>query len=120
MIHLTVKNTMRDMSTHCMCNEFPGECNCSILQAVVCIDSYLGLSQVSQSEVKSPEVVEDLGWNVGLHLLLQDAGGCAVCRQRSLNISLLQNLSQLDPGLHVVWVLLGYLLQMTLGSKDMF
>jgi len=82
------------------------------------MESYLGLSQVAQSEVKSPEVVEDLGGDVRLHLLLQDAGGCAVRRQRSLNIGLLQNLSQLDPRLHIVWVLLCYLLQVTLGNNS--
>lgn len=82
------------------------------------IDSYLCFSEVSQSEVKSPEVVEDLGRHVGLHLLLQDAGGRAVRRQRSLNVGLLQDLSQLDPRLHVVWVLLRHLLQMTLVNRD--
>lgn len=78
---------------------------------------YLGLSKVAQPEVKSPQVVEDLRGDVGLHLLLQDAGGCAICGQRSLNIGLLQYLSQLDPRLHVIWVLLCHLLQMTLGRK---
>lgn len=81
-------------------------------------NSYLGLSKVAQSEVKSPQVVEDLRGNVSLHLLLQDAGGCAVRRQCSLNVSLLQDLSQLDPRLHIIWVLLGHLLQMTLRKKD--
>ena len=75
---------------------------------------YLGLSQVPQSEVQSPQVVEDLGRDVRLHLLLQDAGGGAVGRQRPLDVRLLQDLSQLDPGLHVVWVLLRHLLQVTL------
>lgn len=87
-----------------------------LIQAVMYSISYLGLSKVAQSEVKSPQVVEDLRGNVGLHLLLQDARGCAVCRQCSLNVSLLQDLSKLDPRLHVIWVLLRYLLQMTLGN----
>lgn len=68
--------------------------------------------------MQSPQVVEDLRGNVGLHLLLQYAGGCAVCGQCSLNVSLLQDLSQLDPSLHIIWVLLCHLLQMTLGNKD--
>lgn len=75
---------------------------------------YLCLSEVAEPEVKSPEVVENLRRNVSLHLLLQDAGGGAICRQCSLDVSLLQNLSQLDPGLHIIWVLFCYLLQMTL------
>lgn len=78
----------------------------------------LGFSKVAQSEVKSPQVVEDLRGNISLHLLLQDAGGCSVCRQRSLNVSLLQDLSQLDPRLHIIWVLLRHLLQMTLGNNN--
>lgn len=82
------------------------------------IDSYLGLSKVAQSEVKSTQVVEDLRGNIGLHFLLQDAGGCAVRRQCSLYVGLLQDLSQLNPRLHIIWVLLCHLLQMTLGNKD--
>ncbi len=79
---------------------------------------YLGLSEVSQSEVKGPQIVENLRGNIGLHLLLQDAGGCAVCRQRTLDVSLLQDLSQLNPRLHVIWVLLCDFLQMTLESRE--
>lgn len=71
---------------------------------------YLGLPEVAESEVKCPEVVKNLRRNIGLHFLLQDAGGRAICRQRSLDVSLLQNLSQFDPGLHVIWVLFGHLL----------
>lgn len=78
---------------------------------------YLGLSQVPQPEVQGAQVVEDLGRDVGLHLLLQDARGRAVRRQRSLDVSLLQDLSQLDPGLHVVRVLLRHLLQVTLSRQ---
>lgn len=40
---------------------------------------YLGLPKVAKSEVKCPEVVENLRRNVGLHFLLQDAGGRAIC-----------------------------------------
>lgn len=79
---------------------------------------YLCLSKVAKSEVKCPEVVENLRRNIGLHFLLQDAGGRAICRQRSLDVCLLQNLSQLDPGLHIIWVLFCYLLQMTLWMKE--
>lgn len=82
------------------------------------IDSYLGLSKVAQSEVKSAQVVEDLRGNIGLHFLLQDTGGCAVRRQCSLYVGLLQDLSQLDPRLHIIWVLLCHLLQMSLENKD--
>lgn len=81
------------------------------------VNSYLGFSKVAQSEVKGSQVVEDLGGHISLHLLLQNAGGCAVRRQRSLNVSLLQDLSQLNPSLHIIWVLLCHLLQMTLGNK---
>lgn len=79
---------------------------------------YLCLSQVAESEVESPEVVENLRRNVGLHLLPQDAGGGAICRECSLDVSLFQNLSQLDPGLHIIRVLFCYLLQMTLWTKE--
>lgn len=79
---------------------------------------YLCLSKVAKSEVKSPKVVENLGRNIGLNFLLQDAGGGAICRQRSLDVSLLQDLSQLDPGLHIIWVLFCYLLQMALWIKE--
>lgn len=81
------------------------------------VNSYLGFSKIAQSEVKSSQVVEDLRGHISLHLLLQNAGGCAVRRQRSLNVSLLQDLSQLNPSLHIIWVLLCHLLQMTLGNK---
>lgn len=86
--------------------------------ALLYVGGYLGLSQVSQSEVESPQVVEDLRGNVGLHFLLQDAGGCAVSGQRSLDVSLLQDLRQLNPRLHIIWVLLCYLLQVTLETKN--
>lgn len=78
---------------------------------------YLGLPQVAQSEVKSTQVVEDLRGHISLHLLPEDAGGGAVGGQRSLDVGLLQDLSQLDPRLHVVWVLLCDLLQMTLRQQ---
>lgn len=77
---------------------------------VLYIAVYLGLPKVAKSEVKCPKVVENLRRNVSLHFLLQDAGGCAICRQCSLNVSLLQYLSQLNPGLHVIWVLFCHLL----------
>ena len=80
--------------------------------------SYLGLSQVPQSEVQSAQVVEDLGRDVGLHLLLQDAGGGAVGRQGPLDVRLLQDLRQLDPRLHVVRVLLRHLLQVSLLVEE--
>lgn len=67
---------------------------------------YLCLSQVAQSEVKSSQVVEDLRRNVSLHLLLQDACRCAVSGKRSLDVRLLQDLSQLDPCFHIIWILL--------------
>lgn len=99
----------------------PCECNyfkVKLTQALLA--SYLSLSQVAQSEVKSSQVVEDLRGDISLHLLLQDAGGCAVGGQCSLDVSLLQDLSQLDPCLHIVWVLLGYLLQMTLTEQKQY
>lgn len=83
---------------------------CDHAYDVLYIVIYLGLPEVAKSEVKGPEVVENLRRNIGLHFLLQDAGGRAICRQCSLDVSLLQNLSQLDPGLHVIWVLFCHLL----------
>lgn len=82
-----------------------------LLQYII---NYLGFPQVAKSEVQSPQVVQDLGGNVGLHLLLQDARRCAVGGQRPLDVSLLQNLCQLNPRLHIIRVLLCYLFQVTL------
>lgn len=97
---------------HCLATQSPAE------HTHVRAHTHLGLSKVAQSEMKSPQVVEDLWGNISLDLLLQNAGGRAICRQSSLNICLLEDLSQLNPRLHVIWVLLCYLLQMTLGNKD--
>ena len=93
-------------------------CKCLNLVRKLCHPPklYLGLSQVPQSEVESPQVVEDLRGDVSLDLLLQNAGGRAVGREGALDVGLLQDLSQLDPGLNVIRVLLGYLLQMTLQN----
>ena len=37
-----------------------------------------GLLEVAQAEMQSSHIVEDLWWNISLHLLLQDASSCAV------------------------------------------
>lgn len=79
--------------------------------------SYLGFSQVPQSKVQSAQVVENFGGNVGLHRLLQDASGCAVSRQSALDVSLLQDLGELNPRLHIIWVLLCYLFEVTLNNQ---
>lgn len=80
--------------------------------------TYLGFFQIAEPEVKSSQVVEDLRWDISLYLLLQDAGGCAISRQSPLDVRLLEDLSQFDPSLHIIWVLLCYLLQMALKARD--
>uniref|UniRef100_A0A6B0UPR9 Uncharacterized protein n=1 Tax=Ixodes ricinus TaxID=34613 RepID=A0A6B0UPR9_IXORI len=67
------------------------------------------LLQVPHAEVQRSNVAEDLRRDVRLHLVLEEAGGRAVGRQRRLHIRLLQDLGQLDPGLHVLRKLLRHL-----------
>ena len=55
-----------------------------------------GLLEVAQAEMQSSHIVEDLWWNISLHLLLQDASSCAVGWQRPLDEHVEQTLSRLD------------------------
>uniref|UniRef100_A0AAG5CPI8 Uncharacterized protein n=1 Tax=Anopheles atroparvus TaxID=41427 RepID=A0AAG5CPI8_ANOAO len=69
---------------------------------------------VAQPVVQRGHVVQYLRRYVGVYLLRENAGGRAVCLQRSRQVVLLQNLCQLDPRLHVVRELFRHLFQVIL------
>ena len=75
-----------------------------------------GLFKLVESEVEAANVVEDLWSHFGLHLVLEDPGGCLVTLEALSEVILLQDLSQLNPSLNILRKLLRDLLQMILSN----
>ena len=65
-----------------------------------------GLFKLVESEVEAANVVEDLWSHFGLHLVLEDPGGCLVTLEALSEVILLQDLSQLYPSLNILRKLL--------------
>lgn len=51
------------------------------------VTAYLCFIQISQTEMKCSDVVQNLWRNISLHFLLQKTGRCTICLQGSLVIS---------------------------------
>ena len=81
------------------------------------LEALLSLVKFPETEVEAAHIVQNLRGHLRLHFVLQDPGGCLVAFQTLLEVGLLKDLSQLNPGLYVIWVLLCYLLQMALEKK---
>lgn len=84
-------------------------CSLNVLQMAILI-IYLGILQISQSEVKSCHIIKNFWWNISFNFLLEDTGCRAISWERPLYIRLFQNLCKFYPCLHIIWKLLCYLL----------